>query len=481
MRTTLKATEEKHWMRACLLGLVLVITAPAFAQIPLPPNTAPAETAQPQGDADRGEESPETGQVLRLEEAYQLALTNEEQVKIAAHELAKAHLLPWRAIALLTPRAEISGTFTRNKEEIAFVRPGTSTGDGDPFAGTTSVIRPLESWQGTFILTQPIFQPAFLPTLRFGKETVQQSERRYEFTMREVLFGVARAYYDALRSREQVRVARDTLKLTKDELKQAQARFRVGEVTKTDVLRAEVEVARAERALIANQNALQLAFATLARVVGVSEPLRVAEPTPPVSRGEPYPQLVEQAYRQRQDLQAQASAIEATRERKNQVLARYAPQVNTQWQYPRLDTPTFANRDKFWVLTLNFQVPLFDGGVRELDLQEQQENLTQSELQLERLKKDVGIEVKQTLLAVETLEATLETLKKEVSLAQENYRITSKQYAVGLATSLDVNTAVNTLNQVRTQLIDQTYAYQVALLALDRAVGIFGQDYAPQR
>jgi outer membrane protein len=314
-----------------------------------------------------------------------------------------------------------------------------------------------------------------------GKETVHQSKQRYEFTLREVLFGVARAYYDALRSREQVRVARDTLKLTKDELRQARARFRVGEVTKTDVLRAEVEVARAERALIANRNTLQLAFATLARVVGVHEPLRVAEPTPPVSRGESYAHLVEKAYGQRLDLRAQTSAIAASRERKNQVLARYAPQVNTQWQYPRLDSPTFANRDKFWVLTLNFQVPIFDGGVRELDLLEQQENLTQSELQLERLKKDVGIEVKQTLLEVATLEATLETLKKEVSLAQENYKITSKQYAVGLATSLDVNTAVNTLNQVRTQAIDQTYAYQVALLALDRAVGIFGYDYVSQR
>jgi outer membrane protein TolC len=475
MRTIRKATAEKHWLRACLLGLLLALTAPVFAQSPLPPHAAPAETAQPRSTADLGEDSPETGHMLRLEEAYQLALTNEEQVKIAAHELAKAQLLPWRAVTMLTPRAEIAGTFTRNKEEIAF------TGAAGSAASTTSVIRPLESWQGTFVLTQPIFQPAFFPTLRLGKESVRQSQQRQEFTKQEVLFGVARAYYDALRSREQVRVARDTLTLTKAELKQAQARFRVGEVTKTDVLRAEVEVARTERALIANRNALRLAFATLARVVGVPEPLRVAEPTPPVSRGEPYEQLVEHAYGQRQDLRAQASAITISRERKNQVLARYAPQINAQWQYPRLDTPTFANRDEFWVLTLNFQVPIFDGGVRELDLIEQQENLTQSELQLERLKKDVGIEVKQTLLAVETLEATLETLKKEVALAEENYKITSKQYGVGLATSLDVNTAVNTLNQVRTQLIDQTYAYQVSLLALDRAVGIFGQEYLTQR
>jgi outer membrane protein len=284
-----------------------------------------------------------------------------------------------------------------------------------------------------------------------------------------------------LRSREQVRLAGDTLRLTKDQLKQAEARFRVGEVTKTDVLRAEVEVARSERTVVANQNTLQLARATLARVVGVPGLVRVIEPTPLASRGERYERLIEQALTHRQDVRAQASAVEVARERKNQVLARYFPSINTQWNYPRLDTPTFANRDKFWVLTLNFQVPLFDGGIRELDLQEQQENLTQTELQLAQLKKNVGIEVRQALLTVETLEATLQTLKKEVALAQENHRITSKQYGVGLATSLDVNTALNTLTQVRTQLIDQTYAYQVALLALDQATGVFAQEYVPQR
>ncbi len=426
-------------------------------------------------DAPANDES--GGQVLTLEESYRLALSNEEQIKIAEHELTKAQLLPWRAVTLLTPRAEIDGTFTRNKEEISFTQQQTLPGQ----TGTPSVIRPLESWQGNFVLTQPIFQPAFLPTLRLGREAVKQTAQRYGFTIREVLFGVARAYYDVLRSREQVRIARDTLRLTKDELKQAEARFRVGEVTKTDVLRAEVEVARSQRAVIANRNALQLTRATLARAVGVPGLVRVIEPTPPVSQGEGYDHLVEEAYSHRQDLRAQVAGVEVVRERKNQVLARYAPQVNTQWVYPRLDTPTFANRDKFWVLSLNFQVPLFDGGVRELDLQEQEENLVQAHLQLEQLKKNIGIEVRQALLTVETLEATLETLKKEVSLAQENYRITSKQYGVGLATSLDVNTALNTLNQVRTQLIDQTYAYQVALLGLDHATGRFAQDHIPQR
>ena len=68
-----------------------------------------------------------------------------------------------------------------------------------------------------------------------------------------------------------------------------------------------------------------------------------------------------------------------------------------------------------------------------------------------------------------------------MTLARENYDMTSKQYRVGLSTSLDINTALNALNQVRTQLIDQTYTYQIALLNLDNAIGVFAQDYLPQR
>jgi outer membrane protein len=423
------------------------------------------------------------GQTLSLEEAYRLTLVNEEQIKIAASELAKAHLLPWRAVSLLSPTANILGTYLRNKEEISFIRSGADVQPqpGSPVGITTSVIRPLESWQGLFTATQPIIQPSFPPSWQLGKNAVQQNQQLYGFTTREVLFGVAGAYYNVLRAQEQVRVTQDTLRLTQDELRQAQARFRVGEVTKTDVLRAEVEVSRTERTLVTNQNTLQYSFTVLARAVGVKEPLRVIEPTPLAAGREGYELLLEKAYKYRQDFRAQEAAVEVARQRKNLVIARYFPQVSTQWQYSRLNTPTFSNPDRFWTMFLNFQLPLFDGGVRELDLQDQQENLAQAQWQLDRLRKDIGVEVKQAFLAVQTLGANLETLKKEVSLAQENYNITSKQYGVGLSTSLDVNSALNNLNQVRTQLTDQTYAYQVALLALDKAVGVFADDYVPQR
>lgn len=302
---------------------------------------------------------------IPLNAAYRLALVNEEQIQIASRELAKARLLPWRAIALVTPRGEITGTYTRNKEDIAFSSQRGELGGvlGGALGNFPTTIRPLDTWQGIFSVIQPLFEPSFFPSRQLGKEAV--------------------------------------------------------------------------------------------RAIGVAEPIGVREPAPYPEPSGSYADLLEQAYRQRQDLRALEHAA--------------------QFQFPRLTPETFAFRDELWTFSLNFQVPLFDGGRRELDLQEANENLAQAKLQVGELRKQIQVEVKQTQVNVETLRRTLETLRQEVSLAQENYNITAKQYGVGLATSLDVNTSLNALNQVRTQLTNQTYAYQLALRAVERAVGVFAQ------
>ena len=465
-------------------GVTVSSGSPATPEsTPAPPPT-PEPEAPPSPEPDPGPAAaaqPQHGPLIPLAEAYRLAIQNEERIKIASHELGKARLLPWRALTHLTPRADIQGTYTRNKDEISFVSDSILPEGAASFFSTGSAIRPLERWTGIFRITQPILEPAFFASRQLGKASVRESAERYEFTIREVLFGVARAYYGVLRSQAQMQIARDTLGLSQDELRQAQVRFRVGEVTKTDVLRAEVAVEQGRRQLVTDHNRLRLAFTTLARAIGVSEPLGVTQPEPVAYSPVPYDRLLDQAYSQRQDFRAQEIGVEIATQRKNLVIARYAPRVNARWDFPRLDAETFAERDQFWTLFLNFEVPLFDGGARELDVLEENERLAQAQLRVDQLRKEIQVEVRDALLTVETLGSTLQTLEKEVSLAQENYTITSKQYGVGLSTSLDVNTALNALNQVRTQLTDQTYAYQIALLRLRQTTGVFATDYLPQR
>ena len=111
--------------------------------------------------------------------------------------------------------------------------------------------------------------------------------------------------------------------------------------------------------------------------------------------------MLEQAYSQRQDLHAQKLAIEVQQGRKNQILARYFPQLNAQFQYPRLDPETFADQDEYWTLLVNLRWSIFDGGNREIDLQEANENLSQAKLRVGELEKKIWVEVREALLLVE--------------------------------------------------------------------------------
>ena len=136
----------------------------------------------------------------------------------------------------------------------------------------------------------------------------------------------------------------------------------------------------------------------------------------------------------------------------------------------------FSQRNDFWTATVGVQLPLFQGGQREIDLRTTKDDITQAQLKYENLHKTIEVEVKTAWLRVHTLTRTLETLRAEVAAAEKNYHDLVNQYRVGAATSLDVQSALNELNTARTDLSAQTYDYQVALRDLDLRAGVFQQQ-----
>ena len=160
------------------------------------------------------------------------------------------------------------------------------------------------------------------------------------------------------------------------------------------------------RTLVVDRNRLKLAHSFLARSIGLSEVVGVMAPVASFFASQEYAQLLEQAYSQRQDLRAQKLAIQVQQGRKNQVLARYFPQLNAQYQYPRLDAETFADQDEYWTLLVNLRWSIIDGGSREIDLQEANENVSQAELRVGDLEKKIRVEVREAHITVETLQTT---------------------------------------------------------------------------
>jgi outer membrane protein TolC len=168
-----------------------------------------------------------------------------------------------------------------------------------------------------------------------------------------------------LLARENARVAKSAVDMTKSDLERARARQENGLAVPSDLLSAEVQLAQAEEDLLRAQNAIELAHAALNVAMGLPEDA-------PTSTAR---SLSESSFNAGSLESRQAKAL-ATRPDYLQVLlgkqqaangmhmarAEFLPKVNlfSSWE---VDNQTFAARGgNNWAVgaTLNFN--LFDGG-----------------------------------------------------------------------------------------------------------------------
>ncbi len=450
-------TSSRQRALGLCLCLVLLLGGVAAAEAEAP---GPAAEARP---------APRV--VLTIDEAYRQALQTHEQIRIAEKEVEKANLQPLKAWTLLTPRARFLGSYTRYSRSVN-IAGGTAPTPVIP------EVFPLDLYQGNFQVTQPIFDKTFLTRREAAESTIGSTRYSLQRTTKEVLFLVASAYYNVLKAQSLVQVARQTLDLATEEVRVAKARFAVGEETKTAILRAEVDVARAQRDLTQSANNLKLQLAVLGNLVSREPTFEVASPEPVAAAEEPLADYQKQALKYRDDLRVQLYNLELAKYQRDLVQEELYPDANATFTYSLVTPETIIQLNNFWNLVVSLNVPIFEGGLTYVNLAEAKKSVKQAELQVDNRKKQIAIEVEDAYLQVRTLAGTLATVEKQAELAAENYDIVFKQFQVGVATSLDVTDALTSLTSARSDLVNERYNYQIALLNLQKAAGTFALDYA---
>jgi outer membrane protein TolC len=124
-------------------------------------------------------------------------------------------------------------------------------------------------------------------------------------------------------------------------------------------------------------------------------------------------------------------------------------------------------------------IPIYEGGLRYWDFKEKKENVDQAVLAANDFDQNIRIEVEQAMLEVETTQGVLANLKKQEELAQKNYDIVFSKFKFGAASTVDLNQAISTLDAVKTELTVNKIDFQISLLKLQKAIGIFGREIIP--
>ena len=253
------------------------------------------------------------GQILTLGQAYDRTAETDQSIRVAYLELRKANLLPWSALTRLGPQLNGGLSYQHNYNQ-------TSSLNLDPGGPLTSRSNTSSVSIG---LQQPLFDLTAFPAYRVGKLAAEAARLQYQFTVRQTLFGVAQAYYEVLKQQAVVQVDQQTFDLGNQQLQLSQERFNVGDVARSDVLRARATLEGARQTLITAQNTLDVDRNSLSNILnlGGDTSFQLAEPSNAPEEVPPLDAAIATAAADREDYRANALAVEEDVQRRKQVLA----------------------------------------------------------------------------------------------------------------------------------------------------------------
>ena len=399
--------------------------------------------------------------VITLDEAYDIAAATDQSIRIAYWQIRMANLLTWSALTALGPNLSAGGGYDRNQAHAA------------------GLINTNETSNLNVTFSQTFVNFGVFPAYHYGKLAAVAARLQHQFTIRQVLFGVAKAYYQVLTDEGVVQVDQKTVDLAAKQLDVAQKRLDVGEVTPTDALNAQVTLESAKVALIQEQNTLLLDRDTLGNILnlGGDSGFQLVLPPDYPTTIPPFEKLLAIAYRNREDLQVGNIGIGEDIAKKGEVIAEYAPQLvgNASDSYANAHG-FYGPQSQVWDANVAVTMPFLTGGQREINLKTAGEQIEIDRLNRDTIAKNVEAAVRQAWLSARSLQESLVSLRVQVDAARESYRDEQHEYEAGTAASVDLLTALVNLNTSENSLAVQVYAYQVALRDLEQAAGVFQQQ-----
>ena len=395
-----------------------------------------------------------------LDDLYRIGLEQSEKIKISEEDLYIAERGKDKAFAVLLPQLSAFGNYTKYNEK-KFNAKGTLI---QPDKDTSWGLMAEESFS---------LSGRELTALGISRENIIKS--RYDlYAIREGhLLNIALAYYDVLRVKKTLDISESNLERLTKYRDAAQKRLKVGEVTKTVLLRAEGELSGARSDYVKVKNLLELAKTVLARVVGIKGDFQLKEEHSEDIVIPSESSYLEAALSGRADLKSLEIQKKIAEEKVWYTKGAFWPTLSLTGVYAKSDespeTLSLVRESSYGLVTLNF--PFFEGGLRNAEVKEARAKERQSALLYEDYKKSIGVEVQSAYLDLVTQKGILKFLEDQLVYARDNYNAVTKQFEFGLSQSLDVMDANTLLVTAERDLAAAIYNYQIAILKMKKATG----------
>jgi len=290
-------------------------------------------------------------------------------------------------------------------------------------------------------------------TLAAGARFIQANQ--------DVAFRVTEAFYKLLTAQERLQASEETLKTAQTTQDAAEARLSNGRATLPDVLNARAETSQAVFDRESADGDQRIARVELAETIGV-------EPSPELSiDGQvdaPLPQLLnvsvsdlmDRAFRDRPDLQAQVSEIRAASDAVRAAKAEYGPRIGfggnvaetSLWPYASQGTLGSATKTTFSG-AFEIEWKIFDGGARKHELLSAESKHRETQHEMTELRDRATREVWSAYIAFTTAVRKQQASVALLESANLSYSASLDAYNFGVKNLIDVVTAEKQLALAR--------------------------------
>ena len=409
---------------------------------------------------------------LTLEQALELALSENPTVKVADMEVARYDYVRRQTWGSLLPQLTASGNYPRSivKSEM---RGGLSFGADNTFA-----------LQGD--LTLPLFAPSVYRTLKMNDAQRAAAVEAARSSRIDLVAEVRKAFYNILLAEQSLAVLRESEATVQRTVDDTQVQYDHGLMSEYDLLTAQVQLSNLRPTILQTENSIKLAKLMLKMYLSIPEQVEIeVEGSLDALRGE--------VLAGTDGLTADVSRNSSLRmlELQEELLRRSLRAANA-GRLPTLaafGTASWTGNDMepfmgfgsgddsryFWThpisVGVQLSVPVFAGLTRMNRSRELKNQIAQTSLQRTYARQQLDVQVRSALNDLLTARETMFAQELTVEQARKAYRISDTRYRAGAGTILELNSAQLSQTQAQLNYSQAIYDYLSAKAEYDRIVG----------
>ena len=399
--------------------------------------------------------------VYTLDECIAAAMTNSTTLARAEASLAGA-------------RADVMSSWSG---ALPRVSAGLSRSENLSVAGggeTTS-----SAASGSVSLSQTLFDGSTFASISGASHSRSASEASLDATTRAVILGVRQAYYGLLKTVQLRDVQREALDLAREQLRKTESLFGLGSASRSDLLKAQVQVAQEELALISAEKNAATARAGLCYVIGidVTTDLEAVDPPAEPSDAGMSEYLLDEAIARRPDVRAQEETVTAARRSLLAAKAGRWPDLALSVQYGR----SRGSLDEFFddvsdeysrSVSVSMSLPVFDGLATTAGIARAKAALMSQELALRDAKLSAASEIETARLTVEEQQSRVAAAETALARADEDLKVSEERFRLRSASMLELIDARVAYSRARADLVQARYDHESARAELKTALGL---------